>query len=86
MLFWWQSSEYKVHCYFCPLLFQELEIRALKRRPHWLLVWRKYTIVSVNFDNKQNVSQVDVNDTSKFPNLTFSRVKSYTGSSEFPLI
>ncbi|KAK4297788.1 hypothetical protein Pmani_029819 [Petrolisthes manimaculis] len=68
-------------------IFQiELEIRALKRRPHWLLVWRKYSIVSVDFDNKQNISQIDVNDTNKFPNLAFSRVKSYTGSSEFPLI
>ncbi|XP_069174209.1 F-box only protein 9 isoform X2 [Procambarus clarkii] len=68
-------------------IFQiEFEIRPAKERPHWMLMWRNYTIVSVYYDDKQNMSQIDVSDTNKFPSLAFSRVKSYTICSEMPLI
>ncbi|KAG7174358.1 F-box only protein 9-like [Homarus americanus] len=68
-------------------IFQiEFEIRPVRERPHWMLVWRNYTIISVHFDDKQNVSHIDVSDTNKFPFLAFSRVKSFTLHSDMPLI
>lgn len=63
----------------------EYEIRPVKDRLHWQLVWRTYSIISVYYDDKQNISQIDVNDTSKFPPLIFSRVKSYALTSDNPL-
>nr|XP_027233487.1 F-box only protein 9-like [Penaeus vannamei] len=64
----------------------EFEIRPVKQRPHWQLVWRNYTITSTFYDGKQNTSQIEVNDTNNFPPLAFSRVKSYTMESEKPLM
>ncbi|XP_068238793.1 F-box only protein 9 [Palaemon carinicauda] len=63
----------------------EFEIRGVKGRPHWVLAWRNYTISYVKYDSKQNVTDVDVNDSSKFPYLAFSRVKSYSVISDAPL-
>lgn len=64
----------------------EFEVRPVRERPHWILMWRSYTIISVYYDDKQSVSQIDVSDTNKFPSLAFSRVKSFAMSSEMPLI
>ncbi|KAG0728165.1 F-box only protein 9 [Chionoecetes opilio] len=67
-------------------IFQiEYEIRPTKGRLHWQLVWRTYTIISVYYDDKENVSQIDVNDLNKFPPLVFSRVKSYSSTCDNPL-
>ncbi|XP_053651644.1 F-box only protein 9 isoform X2 [Cherax quadricarinatus] len=68
-------------------IFQiEFEIRPVKERPHWMLMWRNYTIVSIYYDDKQNISPIDVSDANKFPALAFSRVKSYALFSEMPLV
>ncbi|XP_042887073.1 F-box only protein 9-like isoform X2 [Penaeus japonicus] len=64
----------------------EFEIRPVKQRSHWQLVWRNYTITSTFYDGKQNVSQIEVHDSNNFPPLAFSRVKSYTTDSEKPLM
>ncbi|XP_045133881.1 F-box only protein 9-like isoform X2 [Portunus trituberculatus] len=67
-------------------IFQiEYEIRPVKEHLHWQLVWRTYTIISIYFDDKQNISQIDVSDASKFPPLLFSRVKSYSMTCDSPL-
>ncbi|KAF2360088.1 F-box domain [Trinorchestia longiramus] len=52
---------------------------------NWFLQWRQYTISSLDFSGAVHSAQVDVTQLDSFPQLAFSRVKSYTKESSEPL-
>lgn len=51
----------------------------------WFLCWRSYTISSLGFTGQMRSTPVDVTQPDTFPQLSFSRVKSYTRDSTEPL-
>ncbi|KAB7499980.1 F-box only protein 9 [Armadillidium nasatum] len=63
----------------------EMEVKAIRGRPHWQLVWRGYSVASSYQNGSHATSIVNVSDQNNFPSLNFSKVKSYSAESTSPL-
>lgn len=62
-----------------------MEVKAIRGRPHWQLVWRGYSVASSYQSGSHATSIVNVSDQNNFPSLNFSKVKSYSAESTSPL-
>ncbi|GAB6028274.1 hypothetical protein CHUAL_002454 [Chamberlinius hualienensis] len=63
----------------------EFEVMNYKNRSNCKLEWRHYSIRTVSRNGQDSVSELNLSNV-MFPPLWFSRVKSYTATSERPLI
>jgi F-box protein 9 len=63
----------------------ELKVKSIGERPHWQLVWSRYSMRTLyKSTGEETVVDFELGDGS-YPNLNFSRVRSFTAVSDRPL-
>lgn len=62
----------------------DLELRTIKNRYNCQLVWNRYSISTVHRNGQETVSDFELTP-SNFPPFWFSRVRSFSSESEYPL-